>query len=102
MAALQFGLQRFAALAMHAHQRWAGITGQALSDIFARHARNDDDRDYALDLAGLPGQALSGMLTGYIDRLVRADGRWGVVDWKSNYLGPRYADYSRQTMWRTS
>ncbi len=28
MAALKFGLQRFAALAMHAHQRWAGITGQ--------------------------------------------------------------------------
>ena len=77
-----------------------GITGQALSDIFARHARSDDERDYALDLAGLPGQALSGMLTGYIDRLVRADGRWGVVDWKSNYLGPRYADYSRQAMWR--
>ena len=78
----------------------AGITGQALSNIFARHARNDDERDYALDLAGLPGQALSGMLTGYIDRLVRADRRWGVVDWKSNYLGPRYADYSRQAMWR--
>ena len=78
----------------------AGITGQALSDIFARHARTDDERDYALDLAGLPGQALSGMLTGYIDRLVRADGRWGVVDWKSNYLGPQYADYSRQAMWR--
>ena len=78
----------------------AGITGQALSDIFARHARTDDERDYALDLAGLPGQALSGMLTGYIDRLVRVDGRWGVVDWKSNYLGPRYADYSRQAMWR--
>ena len=27
----------------------AGITGQALSNIFARHARNDDERDYALD-----------------------------------------------------
>ena len=78
----------------------AGITGQALSDIFARHARNDDERNYALDLAGLPGQALSGMLTGYIDRLVRADGRWGIVDWKSNYLGPRYTDYSRPAMWR--
>ena len=78
----------------------AGITGQALSDMFARHARNDDERDYALDLAGLPGQSLSGMLTGYIDRLVRADGRWGVVDWKSNYLGPRHADYSRPAMWR--
>ena len=77
-----------------------GITGQVLSDIFARHARTAGQRRYARDLAGLPGQAVSGMLTGYIDRLVRADGRWGVVDWKSNYLGPRYADYSRQAMWR--
>jgi len=78
----------------------AGISGHALSGIFARHARNDLERNYALDLAGLPDQALSGMLTGYIDRLVRADGRWGIVDWKSNYLGPRYADYSRPAMWR--
>ncbi len=78
----------------------AGITGQALSAVFARHARNEDERNYALDLAGLPGQSLSGMLTGYIDRLVRADGCWGVVDWKSNYLGPRHADYSRPAMWR--
>ena len=76
-----------------------GITGQVLSDIFARHARTADERRYAQDLAGLPGQAVSGMLTGYIDRLVRADGGWGVVDWKSNYLGPRYVDYSRQAMW---
>ena len=40
------------------------------------------------------------MLTGYIDRLVQADGRWGVVDWKSNYLGSRVADYNRQALWR--
>ena len=40
------------------------------------------------------------MLTGYIDRLVRVGNHWAVVDWKSNYLGPRYADYSRHAMWR--
>ena len=78
----------------------AGITGQALSDTFARHARDDDERLYALDLAGMPGQALSGMLTGYIDRLVHAGNRWGIVDWKSNFLGPQYADYDRRAMWR--
>ena len=78
----------------------AGITGQMLSDLFAHHARTADERHYAQDLAGLPSQEMSGMLTGYIDRLVRADGRWGVVDWKSNYLGPRFADYSRQALWR--
>ena len=78
----------------------SGIAGQALAGVFSRHARNEDERDYALDLAGLPGQMLSGMLTGYIDRLVRADTLWGVVDWKSNYLGPRRADYDRPAMWR--
>ena len=77
-----------------------GITGQMLSDLFARHARTADERQYAQDLAGLPGQAVSGMLTGYIDRLVRVDDRWGVVDWKSNYLGPRFTDYSQQALWR--
>ena len=78
----------------------AGITGRALSDLFARHARTADEHHYAQDLAGLPSQALAGMLTGYIDRLVRTDGRWGVVDWKSNYLGSRVADYSGQALWR--
>ena len=74
----------------------SGITGQALSDLFARHARTADEHYYAQDLAGLPSQALAGMLTGHIDRLVQADGCWGV----SNYLGPRVADYSRQALWR--
>ena len=80
----------------------AGITSQTLSELFARHARNADERHYAQDLAGLPGQGrvLGGMLTGYIDRMVRANGRWGIVDWKSNYLGPRFADYSRHALWR--
>ena len=78
----------------------AGITGQTLSELFTRHARNADERHYAQDLAGLPGQVLAGMLTGYIDRIVRADDRWGIVDWKSNYLGPRFADYSLQALWR--
>ena len=77
-----------------------GITSRALSDLFARHARTADERHYAQDLAGLPSQALAGMLTGYIDRLVRTDGHWGVVDWKSNYLGSRVADYSGQALWR--
>jgi exodeoxyribonuclease V beta subunit len=77
-----------------------GISGQVLSDVFTRHARSNDERRYALDLTGLPGHALSGMLTGFIDRLVHADNRWGVVDWKSNFLGSRYGDYTYQAMWR--
>ena len=77
-----------------------GISGEVLSEIFTRHARNEEERTYACDLIGLGGQTLAGMLTGYIDRLVRAERGWGVVDWKSNYLGPHYADYSGPAMWR--
>lgn len=75
------------------------ITGDLLSERFAQHARTDDERQYAKSLAGLPGSAVSGMLTGYIDRLVRIDDQWAVLDWKSNYLGSRPQDYAQGAMW---
>ena len=75
------------------------ITGGLLSETFAQHARTDDERQYARSLAGLPGSAVSGMLTGYIDRLVRIDDQWAVLDWKSNYLGSRPRDYAQVAMW---
>ena len=39
------------------------------------------------------------MLTGYIDRLVRIDDQWAVLDWKSNYLGSKSQDYAQKAMW---
>jgi exodeoxyribonuclease V beta subunit len=35
-----------------------------------------------------------GYLTGKIDLVFRQDGRFHVVDWKSNVLGPRPEDYT--------
>ena len=67
--------------------------------MFNKHARNDTERLYALDLAGLPEQTLSGMLTGYIDRIIRADDVWGIADWKSNYLGSCYNQYRQEDLW---
>ena len=75
------------------------ITGSVLAETFARHARTEDERRYAGSLVGLPGHAVSGLLTGYIDRLVHVDQRWAVLDWKSNYLGARRQDYSFASMW---
>ncbi len=76
-----------------------GISGHSLSKVFTNHARNDAERLYALDLAGLPGQTLSGMLTGYIDRIIRANDVWGIADWKSNYLGSCYNHYRQENLW---
>ncbi len=75
------------------------ITGSVLAETFVRHARTEDERRYAGSLVGLPGHAVSGLLTGYIDRLVHVDQRWAVLDWKSNYLGARRQDYSHASMW---
>ena len=76
-----------------------GISGHSLSKVFNKHARNDTERLYALDLAGLPEQTLSGMLTGYIDRIIRANDVWGIADWKSNYLGSCYNQYRQEDLW---
>jgi exodeoxyribonuclease V beta subunit len=38
--------------------------------------------------------ALQGYLKGFIDLVLQHDGRWFVVDWKSNHLGDRPADYA--------
>ncbi len=75
------------------------ITGTLLTEIFTRHARTENELHYAASLASLPGQAVAGLLTGYIDRLVHIDERWAVLDWKSNYLGSSRRHYSQAAMW---
>lgn len=46
----------------------------------------------------LPAQQWRGLLRGYIDALVVRDGRVFVLDWKSNHLGDRFADYDEAAM----
>lgn len=41
------------------------------------------------------GQDLESFLTGFIDLIVRQNGKYYIVDYKSNYLGDRLGDYSR-------
>jgi exodeoxyribonuclease V beta subunit len=37
-------------------------------------------------------------MRGFIDLLFQFEGRYYLVDWKSNWLGPRPADYSEQPL----
>ena len=62
------------------------VAGSELPDSLAgyRHAaRRIDPR------------MVSGFLTGFVDVLFTIHGKWYLIDWKSNYLGPRIADYSQ-------
>jgi len=46
------------------------------------------------DLYGVNIQDLRGFLKGFIDMVFEYQGRFYLLDWKSNYLGASYADYS--------
>jgi exodeoxyribonuclease V beta subunit len=64
-----------------------------LAAIFREHPSHALPRQYAERVAKLRFPALRGFLKGYIDLVFRHDGRWYVVDYKTNHLGDFAADY---------
>jgi exodeoxyribonuclease V beta subunit len=70
------------------------VSADALNAVLARWPR--------LDSAGaalrFPGW--EGLLTGFIDLVFEHDGRYFVLDYKSNHLGDAIEDYDRATMHR--
>lgn len=74
--------------------------------LFASNAVKTTDidllvRQMTLDNAPRPMaqfNRLNGMLKGFIDLVVQYEGRYYVVDWKSNKLGNEDADYTRDSM----
>lgn len=43
---------------------------------------------------------LEGIMNGKIDLFFRHDGKFYILDWKSNYLGGKTEDYSNEDLWR--
>ena len=63
------------------------VAPRALADAFRQHAAEPFADGYADALAALTRPALDGLMTGEVDLVALAGGRWWVVDWKSNRLG---------------
>ena len=74
------------------------LSPQSLGELLARHARDEDERAYADQLARLRFSPLRGFLRGFIDLVLEHDGRYYVLDYKSNRLGETVADYQRPRM----
>ncbi|MFN8640834.1 MAG: PD-(D/E)XK nuclease family protein [Candidatus Binatia bacterium] len=72
----------------------APLSATALADVFTRHGASPELVAYAERLRRLPFRPLSGFLRGYIDGVFAHAGRWYVVDYKTNDLGPTAADYA--------
>lgn len=75
------------------HLPVAGATAARLADAFRAAGAPWLAEEYAPRLARVSSRELRGFLTGVVDLVARIDGRWWIVDWKSNTLGPSGASY---------
>jgi len=69
------------------------LTRERLAAAFVQHGRGPV-ADYASALRALGSVQLHGYLTGFVDLLFEHEGRWWVVDWKSNQLGIEASHYA--------
>lgn len=69
------------------------IGPQRLSAVLAAHATTPIQQAFARRAEALGFDAWSGWLKGFVDLVFEHDGRFFVVDWKSNHLGDHASDY---------
>ena len=69
-----------------------GVSLEALRELCLRHGAED-----AIAPALSP-QRLSGMLTGFADLIFEHEGRYHVLDYKTNWLGTRLRDYAGENL----
>lgn len=75
---------------MEFHFRLASGASAALIDLALRFP----EYAAALQVLGASGVALQGLMNGFIDLTLMHEGRFYVLDYKSNWLGPHARDYA--------
>jgi exodeoxyribonuclease V beta subunit len=82
----------------------SGIDAESLARAFESHPGGALDgevmTDYASRLRKLGFPTLRGFLGGAMDLVAEQDGRWWLIDWKSNRLGAQARDYGSDRMLR--
>lgn len=69
------------------------LTPVHLRHVLARHGA-ELPAGFPTALERLNFNPVEGVLRGFMDLVFRHGGRWWLVDWKSNWLGPRGEDYT--------
>jgi exodeoxyribonuclease V beta subunit len=75
-----------------------GIDPNLLADALARHGEGPLGAPYAELVRRMDFKRFSGFLRGFIDLTLRHEGRWYVLDYKSNLLGRQVADYTPEKL----
>lgn len=68
-----------------------------IADVLAAHG-SAHARAYVPTLRGLRDSAIGGYLSGVVDIAFEHEGRWWVMDWKSNHLGHDDQDYAPEAL----
>ena len=75
----------------------APITGESLTRIFQEYGQ-DTGHNVADQIGSLTFSPVQGYMKGFIDLVVEKDGKWWIVDYKSNYLGANLASYGEDRL----
>ena len=76
------------------------VTAQRVRDVLARYGGADYPADLRELCERLEFTPVKGMVRGFMDLVFRHGGRYYLVDWKSNRLGPSADDYTLPNMKR--
>jgi exodeoxyribonuclease V beta subunit len=76
------------------------ITPKKLKKVFADHGGASLSSQFPGRIEELDFSPARGFMKGFIDLVFQFKGRFYIVDWKSNFLGNRAEDYSRERMAR--
>ena len=78
-------------------QNYAHITPKRIADIL-RAEGSDVEKQYANYMERLGFSAFEGFVAGKMDLVFRYDGRWYLVDYKTNKLGLNFEDYRYENL----
>ena len=74
------------------------ISKEKLKSIFEKYVTPELSPDFPEHIDRLNFAPLKGFMKGFIDLVFRFQDRFYLVDWKSNFLGSRVEDYSREAL----
>jgi len=74
------------------------ISREGLKGIFAEFSPHEVPGGFPEMIGDLHFEPAQGFMRGFMDLVFSFDGRFYLIDWKSNYLGSRVEDYNQQAL----
>jgi exodeoxyribonuclease V beta subunit len=74
------------------------VTPQLLEEIFKNETSHDIAPEYPAQLEKLIFAPTAGFMKGFIDLVFHHQGKFYIIDWKSNYLGSTRESYTKESL----